>query len=248
LSRTEPSVDLRWCQSHVIIKAILADGTPLRLGSATLENIPEPDAIEYSYVAKIVKDSEVRISTTRTADQMTFSAENVDKELGLTLNNVNTVLIGAKVTCCKVFSTLENVPEEERIWENKVLLTGEISSVDATQEEVTIKIISDTAPNVAFIATRPVQEKCPLVFKGIACGYVGPLTTCNKILQSDDGCSGRNNVHRYGGIVLKGELNHVISGGLDTEIERRGRVREQGTFPGVGGGVGRVIVPFDEII
>jgi hypothetical protein len=440
MSRSEPNVDLTWCESHVIIKAILPDGTTLRLGSATLSNIPEPDTNQYSYVAKIINDSQVKISTTRTADQMSFNAENVDKELGLTLNNTNTVLTGAKVTCSKVFTQIENAvnplnfnpvlwydiaklralpnsvvatlpdlsaanhdaiatgspiykvrkingraaieltPSDyftindsfvmkhifamfiganstfdkgsiigsnteanrlfgfadnttqmdspfpiavrknggvitspfdlvdietpmflniktnnptavrpyyinsmegfktefflteligfeqdldatseqaieayfatkygqplpytpTRTWESKVLLTGEIAHVDATAEEVSIKIVSDTAPNVAFIATRQVQKHCPLIFKGEACGYSGPLTTCNKVYESEDGCSGRQNQHRFGGVVVKGELGRIIHGGLDVDVEGDERFPRR-TYNDMDG---RVVIPF----
>ncbi len=335
MSRTEPSVDLNFCESHVIIKAILANGTILRLGSATLTDVIEPDTLGYAYEAKIVKDSQVRISTTRTADQMSIEAENVDKVLGLTLNDINTVLSGARVVCSKVFTniptkvaasgiisfplvpnnndtvaingvvwtfktssptgnqvlingtsgsavnlaaalTASKLPKvymadyvkltspinrvvatyklkgEEgnsftlaksgtqitvsgatltgggitpKVWDSKVLLTGEISYAEANPETMTIKIVSDTAPNVAFISNRPVQTHCPLIFKGFACGYTGSLTTCNKVYESVDGCSGRENQERFGGAVVKGELPQIIPGDIDTDvfdIDRRG--------------------------
>jgi hypothetical protein len=246
MARSEPTVGLDWCESHVIIKATLSDGTILRLGDATLYNVPEAgDVLLYGYEAKIVQDAQVKISTTRTADQATITAENVDKELGLTINNVNTVLLGAKVTCCKVFSEINNLPPVSKVWESKVLLIGEIAFVDVTEDEVTIKIVSDTAPNVAFIAAREVGNKCPLIFKGVACGYSGPLTTCNKLYQSDGGCSGRANQHRFGGVVETGELTSIIRGGLDTEIGVPGRLPLYQPYTDVGGGLGRNIVPFE---
>jgi hypothetical protein len=158
---------------------------------------------------------------------MTFEAENVDKALGLTLNNVTSSLLGAKVRCCKVFSDTEvSIP-----WESKVLLIGEIAYVDATTEIVSIKIVSDTAPNVAFIATRPIQTKCPLIFKGVACGYSGSLTTCNKVYESTDGCAGRSNQHRFGGVVIRGELPTPIPGGIDTDVNDPYRYKNGDTYP-----------------
>jgi len=331
MARTEPTVNLKWCETHVVMKAILSNGTTLRLGSAKLEAISE-SAGSFDYEAKITKDSQVKISTTRSADQVTLNVENVDKELGLTLNDINSTLLGAKVTCSKVFSdiaqnikatgqitftgtpsngntitiggitftfrtgtatgtkdilingtsgtatntaaklnastippiymaaysaaagvvnieynlggsegnaftlaksgtnislsgsTLTGGDNATKTWERKVLLTGEIANVDANQNEVTIKIVSDTAPNVAFISARPVQDSCPLIFKGEACGYTGILTTCNKLYESDGGCSGRNKQSRYGGIVVKGELPKVITGDIDTEVEVNNRL------------------------
>jgi hypothetical protein len=213
----------------VIIKALLANGVTLRLGSAKLTNVPEADATLHSYEAKIIQDSQVKISTTRTADQMSFEAENVDKELGLTINNVATVLVGAKVICSKVFAESGSAPGH--LWESKVLLTGEIASIDNTEEVVSIKIVSDTAPGVAFIASRPVQAKCPLVFKGTACGYVGSLTTCNKLYESAGGCSGRTNTHRFGGVIIKGELPEIINGDVDTTVGNGDRHGPNTTYP-----------------
>lgn len=427
MSRSNPNVDLNWCESHVIIKAVLADGTVLRLGTATLANVLESDGNEYQYIAKLTKDSELRSSITQATNQLSVGAENVDKVLGLSINNINTVLSGAKVIASKVFSnaynmnigeynpklwfsarTIKNVapnqivngwtnasdgepnatgtailrwakidgknalefnsartmnitdnfplaqvfavfklpetnfsdsgsilgssvpafkfssgtnnftsplpssvrangtelsspysvpnlsttqilnvktsnpesirsysinnqdgvrmnfflseligfttllsPQEEqtvefilsntygiqlpyipsRTWESKVLLVGEIAKAEIDEGTVDINIVSDIAPNVAFLANRPLQSHCPLVYKGRACGYSGPLATCNKLYDSIDGCSGRNNQHRFGGLVIKGELPSPIVGGIDTTIGIEGRFGTDEHFP-----------------
>jgi hypothetical protein len=428
MPRTDPNVTtLAYCESHVVMKAILADGTILRLGTGTLANVPEDDSLKYSYVGKILTDSQVKISTTQAANLFSVDAENIDKQLGLTINDVNTTLHGAKVIASKVFSdpysldigsfsprlwfkgstirgTLPNEnfsewkdisgfqsdaegtasfhwkaingvhaadfdfgkfmtisgsfplaqvflvfksnankfatsgsilgsssppfrfaanstefaaplptsvrsngvvlpspynlgditttkivniktndpnairtyflnsqdglrlsfslseiigfseqlsPQEEqnveyilarnygiqlpytpsRTWDRKVLLVGEIASVELDEKLARIKIVSDIAPNVAFIAGRTVGTICPLVFKGTRCGYSGPLTTCNKIYVSEGGCSGRNNQHRFGGVVIEGELNRIVPGGIDTTVGDFDRFRTGGTFP-----------------
>lgn len=121
MSRTNPNVNLQWCESHVTIKAILVDGTVLRLGTGTLANIVEADGNEYAYTAKLIKDSELRNSITQAANQLSLDAENVDKVLGLSINNVNTVLSGAKVIASKVFSNVYNMDIAEynpKIWFN----------------------------------------------------------------------------------------------------------------------------------
>lgn len=418
MSRTEPLADLNWCESQVVIKAILSNGTTLRLGSATLTNVPEEDSNFYSYDAKIIKDSELRLSITQGANQMTLEAENVDKALGLTINDLSSTLLGAKVVCSKVFapireadiralapafwyrgdnirdvrpneiftqwndlsgngrhatgqgvfkwkpflgrngvlfdtSTQMSVPgsfpvaqvfavfktpsnvfssagsilgsspsafgfvsadnafasplptsvreqgvaltspfdldlsvpvlaniqtnspgttrsyiinslagvrtnfvlteligfdtalsaaEEQTVehiladyyglelpysltiaWERKVMLVGQISQADNSEGTVNIRLLSDTAPNVAFFGARPVQTHCPLPFKSLACGYVGALTTCNKVFDSVDGCAGRNRQHRFQGLVIRGELGTVIPGGIDTTVGDDGR-------------------------
>lgn len=106
------------------------------------------------------------------------------------------------------------------------LLTGEISDVYVDQEVVRITAVGDLSSGAAYVGNKPIQVDCPLVFKGVACGYVGPLSTCNKKYQHEDGCSGRNNQHRYGGVIVKGELTQPIySGDFDGDINdwrRRG--------------------------
>lgn len=435
MARSDPSVNnLSWCESQVVVRAILPNGTTLRLGTATLSNIPEEDSLQYSYEGKIMKDSSVRISTTQSANQASLDAENVDKQLGLTINDVSSTLLGAKIVCSKVFanpldinpihmnpelwyagrtikdvrpntifpsltdlsgngrdavgsglftyrginghntvtfnsSTSMNVVDSfplaqvfvvfnsptptfsasgsilgsantafkfaggtsqfagplpsavrkngialsspydlgditkttiltiytnspndvrsyflnsqdgvkmnlnvaevigfypalsdrdtqkieaflhdtygqilpytpDRGWDRKVLLVGEISGVDIDENIASIKIVSDIAPNVAFIASRSVSTHCPLVFKGVACGYSGPLTTCNKVYISDGGCSGRSNQHRFGGVVITGELPTIVSGGIDTGIGVPGR------YPIGGGDAGGGYLPW----
>ncbi len=434
MARTDPATNLTLCESHVVVKATLSDGTILRLGSATLTNVIEEDSSGYSYVAKIIRDSQLKMSSTNAADQMSVGAENVDKELGLTINDQSKSLVGAKVICSKVFAEIENEvdvlgyspaayfdagklgvtqnlsqddaistwedlsgnlhngnttgsiffkrrvingrpsvlfsdndmtidgvfpvaqvfavfrsissvfdrgsivgsnsfanrlfgfqnettqmeapfprsvrkngadlsspfdlgditqpiilnvktnnptavrqyfinnmeglrtgfnlselimfgtdlsAEDEqhiesylarkygvtlpyvipRTWDSKVLMHGEISNVEASSEEVTIKIVSDIAPNVAFIAGRPVQALCPLIFKGDRCLYSGPETTCNKLYISEGGCSGRNNQHHFGGAVIKGEVGVIVHGGIDTYIGDEERYNYYGHYP-----------------
>jgi hypothetical protein len=429
MARTDPSVNLSWCESHVVMKAVLANGEVLRLGTGTLTNVEEEDSLKYSYEAKILKDSQVRLSTTQSANLLNVDAENVDKELGLTINDVNSTLQGAKITASKVFSdiysldisdfspriwfngdkirgflpnqtvtswedlsgnnsnasgtavfswktingrhalsfsnndamgifgsfplaqvfvvfksdfpsfvgsgsilgsltpafkfanntteftspfpsgvrsnglelvspfpigdltqtkilniktssptttrnyiinnqdgvrmdfklaeligfTNELSPAEEqnveyilsrkygvnlpyvptRTWDRKILMVGEISGVEVNENIVRIKIVSDIAPNVAFIAARPVGTNCPLVFKGVRCGYSGPLTTCNKVYISEGGCSGRENQHRFGGVVIEGELNRIIPGDIDTTIGNPSRFWDGNHYPEV---------------
>lgn len=222
MPRSEPTdVDLRFCETHVTMKLVLHDGTIYRLASASLTFVDEEDG-QFNYLAHLMKDSEVKTTLTSLADQASVGAQNVDRELGLTINDVSQTITNSKVTFSKVFR------QDGGTWDRKVLLEGVVADVQIDENLAEIKIVSDVAPNVAFIGTRQVQEKCPLVFKGHACGYVGPLTTCNKVFDSPDGCAGRNNQPRFGGAKDSGELSRPVIGDIDTEIgdaeRRRGRL------------------------
>lgn len=54
----------------------------------------------------------------------------------------------------------------------------------------------DYALTQRFPPDRYMRNFCPFKFKGIKCGYSGPLTTCNKTLKD---CRERNNSKRFGG-------------------------------------------------
>jgi hypothetical protein len=189
------------------------------------------------YLAYLMRDSEVRQTLLRTADQVAVDVQNVDREIGLTVNDVARTLSGADVTFSKVFSS------DGSIWQSKVLLIGIITSAEVDENVVAIQVVSDIAPNVAFIGTRPVQENCPLVFKGRACGYTGPLTTCNKEYDSPDGCAGRQRQHRFGGAKDKGELERPVTLGQDGFGEGDNPRRRRPLFPDPVNG--RWNLPFD---
>jgi hypothetical protein len=216
MPRTSPTdVDLSFCETHVAVRLELHDGTVYRMASATLNFIDEVDG-QYNYVAHLMKDSDVKATLTTLADQANIAAQNVDRALGLTINDPSQTISNASVTLSKVFKQTGGT------WDRKVLLQGVVAHVDVDENLCEIKIVSDVAPNVAFISTRSVQEKCPLIFKGRACGYVGALTTCNKIFDSQDGCAGRERQFRFGGAKDKGELDRPIRGGIDTTIGEGG--------------------------
>lgn len=44
------------------------------------------------------------------------------------------------------------------------------------------------------------RDKCRWIFKGPICGYAGGATVCDYTLQGANGCSVKNNSHRFGGL------------------------------------------------
>jgi hypothetical protein len=211
-------VNLKKCETQVSARLTLVDGTLIRIASAEL-SFAEEDSSIYTYEAKITSDAELNAAITKSADGTSLEATNVDKEIGLTINESITSLLGAKVTFCKVFR-----PDTGGTWENKVLLQGEIANAVINETVVKLTIVSDTSPNLAFISTRPIQAACPLVFKGKACGYTGSLTTCDHLYDSDAGCAGRNNQHRYGGVANKGDLAEIVPVGITGFNDGDGRL------------------------
>lgn len=159
-----------------------------------------------NYDGFLVRSSSTKQTLTQAADKVTVDIQNVDTAIGITLNEVATTLIGSKAVFAKVFK------QSSGDWTSSPLCYGEIDDVRIDQSNATVTVISDTAPNVSFLTNRPLQKTCPLAFKGVACGYVGAETTCNKKRDDAGGCSGRNNVHRFGGFIADGELARPIIG------------------------------------
>jgi len=214
MPRTLPIVDTSWAETHDIVRIQFPDGTVKRLGTAKMTNVPVliHDATSGmitdtgNYAAHLMQSSSTKQTLTQAADRVTVSIQNVDRAIGLTLNNVATSLIGASVVFAKVFK------DTDGSWKSSPLCYGEIADVQVDENIAEVTIVSDTAPNVRFLSNRPLSTTCPLTFKGAACGYVGPLTTCNKKRDDPDGCAGRNNVHRFGGIIAEGEISEPVVG------------------------------------
>jgi len=246
VSRTVPAlVNMAWAETHDALFLRLQDNSIHRFGTATMNGVPllayseiigsGPVDLEVdvgNYFAYLMKSSTTQQSLTQAADKVTLDVQNVDTAIGVSLNQVSTTLAGAKAVFAKVFK------QSNGAWTTSPMLYGEVDDVAVDENNATLTIISDTAPNVSFLTNRPIQKTCPLAFKGVRCGYTGPLTTCNKKRDDDGGCAGRNNVHRFGGFISDGELSTPIigtgfgdvhnpdsSGGIRFPDQEGGRVR-----------------------
>lgn len=126
-------------------------------------------------------------------------------------------------------------------FQRKEIMSGEIWEAPVDEDAVEITLVGELSSGLAFIADRPLQSTCPLIFKGVECGYSGSLTSCNKIYDSPDGCAGRNMQHRFGGVIVRGELTRPIIGGVGEFIDPNGNL--VWIPPG-----GRGRMPFDDRI
>jgi len=205
---------MSWVESHDIVRIEFPDGAVKRFGTGKMDNVPLLIHTDLgmvtdtgNYLAHLLQSSSTRQTLTQAADKVTVSIQNVDRAIGLTINNVATSLVGASAVFAKVFKD-----PNTGLWKSSPLCYGEIADVKINESTAGVTIVSDTAPNVRFLTNRPVAKTCPLAFKGVACGYSGPLTTCNKKRDDPDGCSGRDNVHRFGGFVAEGELTEPVVG------------------------------------
>lgn len=235
-------VNTAFTENHDVLYLRLANGNVKRAATGAMTGVPLkvfdedqlPEVDVGTYVGHLMRTSSTKQSLTQAADRVTVDIQNVDTLVGLSLNEVASSLAGSYAVFGRAYKTGGG------LWLTTPFVYGEVDDVSTDQNNATITIVSDTAPNVSFLTNRPIQKSCPLAFKGTRCGYVGAETTCNKKRDDAGGCSGRNNVHRFGGFIADGELaTPIIGTGFgdihdpDYWIGSRGRYPDQdgGRFP-----------------
>lgn len=157
------------------------------------------NGIRYESRLRIVGDRTQ--SLTRASDQVEIQIENVSLILGPQWVNNFDEFYGAD---CQIKRYFENIDTGHR-WLVPWLSGVVRGTGQADENTVQLSILSDLyAKSVG--GGRRVTRKCQWRFNypagvGPQCGYSGNETTCNKLLNSTGGCSGRANTHRYGGYV-----------------------------------------------
>lgn len=152
----------------------------------TTSLLPAP----FNYGGRLREVSSLDFALDGGVGRVTFSISNADL-----LEVANVAADGYIGWECKVHKVL--VLDDGSV-KGILLLHGVITGYTMTDQVVNMDVT--TRINVEnSINNRRVGEKCGWVFKGTECGYSGPLTTCNKLYVSNDGCSGRSNQHRFGG-------------------------------------------------
>lgn len=161
-----------------------------------------------NYEARIVRASgSLRQALNQSADRVEFTISNIDRLISRTTGT------GVKFGAATAGQVVKHYRESSWIWYQ--LMTGIIVTVSSNNRESVFELLSDIYSAGLVGATAPVQRKCRHVFnapdpldpgnlakrKGPDCGYTGLLPTCNKIFESPDGCLGRDNQHRYGGVL-----------------------------------------------
>jgi len=148
------------------------------------------------YTPDLRETGELKQSLTSAVDRVEVSIQNVDLVFGLKFVAAVDALHGARAVVGRYWRDLRNGAEY-----HKALLTGVVVSAPGNEQAVTLTVVSELYAS-RQIGGRLVARNCQWRFKDpTTCGYVGPLLTCNKLLQSADGCQGRARQHRYSGYV-----------------------------------------------
>ena len=95
---------------------------------------------------------------------------------------------GGKVTVAVINTNIS----DEILHEEHFVIAG----VTTKKDYVSIKLGCGASLDRRYPNVRIMKDWCPFKFKGVRCGYKGPLTTCNKTLTD---CRERGNNTRFGG-------------------------------------------------
>lgn len=176
----------------------------LYLGTARIEH----QGVVYDRYLR--KTGQLKQSITRAVDRCDITVENVSSLLGADWINRVDEIHGAAILVKRLYRDIDN-------GQTHVLqvMTGYVRSAKADQSAVILSAIPDTYQK-SIGGGRRVARKCQWRFRDLeTCGYSGAELTCNKLLNSAGGCSGRSNQHRFGGFVYM-QPKDTVSGASGT--------------------------------
>ncbi len=163
------------------------------------------DGKTYDSSVPIEKEA-VRSSTEGGIDNVRVAIANADQNITLILAQ-NDGLRGARLVIFTVFDGLLGDPD------NKIVtFDGRIVAVKVTNSMVLFEVLSvldvqyKTLPGRIFRADR-----CQWIYKEVdTCKYAGELSTCDKVLEGENGCRAHDNVKNFGGFPGIPELRTTI--------------------------------------
>lgn len=175
-------------ETQTAVNIRLADGSVLRLATAAFSFGGN------SYSADLIAAGEIGQSLTAATNRVKIDIQNVDKILGKRAAAGD--FIGAT---CEIFRLFRD-PAGTLATELQELFRGRVIPGEINQTTLSLEALHDLEATGFVVAEWSLAGNCQFRFKQAdTCGYIGPLTDCNKIRASDGGCRGRNNEHHFGG-------------------------------------------------
>lgn len=194
-----------WCKSYPLLEVLPNGGASwLYLSSAPI--VFGPDV----YDAKLVEVGRLHYSLYRAADGIGMSAQNVDKQLGLTLLQTESALDRAPAVYYRLYRHIRDASVQFKVTK----LSGQIMSAKAGEKLVTFKVVSDVYACGEVGAVYDYQGNCTLVYNdpvrraGPDCAYTGALPTCDYTKDGANGCAahvnldGSPNTKHFGGWLV----------------------------------------------
>lgn len=157
-----------------------------------------------NYENKLRSMSGIKFSLGKAPDNAEFTIENVSRTLGFSLTDFERSLDGSKVVINRAFKV------EGDVWEPDTMFVGYIRDVKVNQEHIEISCNSDMARRGTSVAGDPITQRCLRRFNingsgiGVDCGWTtsqpGNPLSCDKGLNTENGCQSHGNQHRFGGL------------------------------------------------
>ena len=163
----------------------------------------------HEYAPHLIRTDVIRQSILAPTDRVRVQIQNIDKSIGGVV--MAETLVRAEAVVGRLYRNEENLAEAEWV----ELFRGEIVPVEVNETVAVLEVVSDLVAAGFCVGNWTLADACQFVFKDPAtCGYTGVKTTCNKRRKSPDGCSGRDNEHRFGGMEYPViEISTAPSGG-----------------------------------
>lgn len=170
-----------------------------------------------AYENKLRNIGAIKFSLGKAPDNTDISIENVSRDLGFTLTDFQRVLDGSKVEIKRAFKVSEST------WETNVMFVGYVRDTKVSQDKIDLSLTSDMTRRGTSVAGRPLTQRCIFRFNvngsgvGPLCGWVtsqpGNPLSCDKGLDTVNGCQAHGNQHRFGGVPAFTALD--LSNGYD---------------------------------
>src|SRR5262245_36617739 len=161
------------------------------------------------------KTSTIRASLSKAANQATVDLQNVDTLIGREFLKIQEFLFGAVAKVGRYW-----IDENGGAPIHAILLTGLITGIDIGEQSVTLTVVADGYANINVGPNHRVTRICQWAtqgaFKGPECGYTGPETVCNGLLNDSGGCEGRHGTPlkfiRFGGFPYIDNAQKLVAG------------------------------------
>lgn len=196
-------LNLGGCKTDTTLDLYLANASELHFATDSFTANSEV------YTPDLVAASEIKQALVDSTDRVQATIQNVTKTLGVSVSEED--LARAEAVIGRYYRDPAGVLPS--VWVE--LFRGTVTPLTVTEAGVEIEIINDLAAAGLVVANWPLSENCVFVFKHAGtCGYSGGETLCNKKRKSPDGCFGRDNEHRFGGMEFPDvQAAEVGSGG-----------------------------------
>lgn len=160
------------------------------------------DGVQYEN--KLRNISAIKFSLNKSPDNASFLIENVSRSLGFSITDFQRALDGSKVEIKRAFKVS---PTE---WESDIMFVGYISDTKVDQQQIEVSLRSDMNRRGTSVAGTPLTQRCIAKFNvngsgtGPICGWTitqpGNPLSCDKGLDTPNGCQSHGNQHRFVGV------------------------------------------------